>query len=179
MKKSICYIFSLIAFAAIIAGCSGGGSSASAASPPQAVTSASLPPDPGAAGKATIAGIDGDNDGVRDDVQHAIAGKFGSSQKKMAAARQHAKGVQGILTATNKTEALAAAELMLRAVSCASETDDNFAEITRPTTGMVVNTKERMSAYQLSNELVAGSVLKSPSGGAAELCDINPAMLPN
>lgn len=32
-----------------------------------------LPPDPGEAGKATIAGIDSDNDGVRDDVQRLLA----------------------------------------------------------------------------------------------------------
>ncbi|MDX8380534.1 MAG: hypothetical protein R8M14_00305 [Ghiorsea sp.] len=32
-----------------------------------------LPPDPGAAGRGTLAGIDSDNDGVRDDVQRWIA----------------------------------------------------------------------------------------------------------
>src|SRR5216683_231714 len=38
-----------------------------------ATISITLPPDPGAAGKATLQGIDSDGDGVRDDIQRYIA----------------------------------------------------------------------------------------------------------
>jgi hypothetical protein len=40
------------------------------------VPPADLPPDPGAPGMTTLAGIDSDHDGVRDDVQRAIALTF-------------------------------------------------------------------------------------------------------
>ena len=56
-----------------------------------------LPPDPGEAGKATLAGIDSDNDGVRDDVQRWIAMSFPNSQKTRAAVTQKAKAIQLIL----------------------------------------------------------------------------------
>jgi hypothetical protein len=38
-----------------------------------------LPPDPGPANDLTVEGIDSDNDGVRDDVQRALARRFGST----------------------------------------------------------------------------------------------------
>jgi len=58
---------------------------------------ANLPPDPGAAGKATLAGIDSDGDGVRDDVQRWIALTYPNSQKTRAALTQMAKAKQVIL----------------------------------------------------------------------------------
>jgi hypothetical protein len=54
---------------------------------------AGLPPDPGEAGKATLAGIDTDNDGVRDDVQRFIKGLYPNSLPKRRAATQYAKGI--------------------------------------------------------------------------------------
>lgn len=50
-----------------------------------------LPPDPGEAGKATLAGIDSDNDGVRDDVQRWIVINYPNSQKTRAALVQEVK----------------------------------------------------------------------------------------
>jgi len=38
----------------------------------QATIEATLPPDPGSAGRATLEGIDSDGDGVRDDIQRFI-----------------------------------------------------------------------------------------------------------
>jgi len=40
---------------------------------PKTGSSSVLPPNPGEAGKATLQGIDSDNDGVRDDIQRYIA----------------------------------------------------------------------------------------------------------
>jgi hypothetical protein len=52
-----------------------------------------LPPDPGEAGKATLLGIDSDNDGVRDDVQRLIALRYPDSLPKRRAATQFANGL--------------------------------------------------------------------------------------
>jgi len=53
-----------------------------------------LPPDPGAAGKLTLSGIDSDNDGVRDDVQRWIVMTYPNSQKTRAALTQRTKVMQ-------------------------------------------------------------------------------------
>jgi len=67
---------------------------------------ANLIPDPGAAGKLTLAGIDSDNDGVRDDVQRWIAMTFPNSQKTRAAVTQMAKAMQlMILNAADEANA--------------------------------------------------------------------------
>jgi hypothetical protein len=47
-----------------------------------------LPPDPGEAGKATIEGIDSDQDGLRDDIQRYIALTYPDSEKTREALRQ-------------------------------------------------------------------------------------------
>ena len=75
---------------------------------------ANLPPDP-----ATLAGIDSDNDGVRDDVQRWIVMNYPSSQKMRAALRQLAQDYQRfILNAASPTQIYDAARLMDNTQSC-------------------------------------------------------------
>lgn len=62
---------------------------------------AGLPPDPGAAGMATLEGIDSDGDGVRDDVQRWIAMAYPNSQKVRAALTQAALTMQTFLMSAN------------------------------------------------------------------------------
>ncbi len=56
-----------------------------------------LPPDPGEAGKATLLGIDSDNDGVRDDIQRWIELNYPNSAKKRAAIGQGAIALNSAL----------------------------------------------------------------------------------
>ena len=53
-----------------------------------------LPPDPGAAGKTTLQGVDSDGDGVRDDVQRYIALTYPNSEKTRATLTQYTKSIQ-------------------------------------------------------------------------------------
>ncbi len=55
---------------------------------------AGFPPDPGEYGKRTIAGIDSDRDGVRDDVQRWIYAFVPNEPKKQFALRQQARFFQ-------------------------------------------------------------------------------------
>lgn len=55
---------------------------------------ASLPDDPGKAGKFTVEGIDSDNDGLRDDVQRFIALKYPDSELIRTMLAVYAKGLQ-------------------------------------------------------------------------------------
>jgi hypothetical protein len=70
-----------------------------------------LPPDPGDAGKATLAGIDSDGDGVRDDVERWIALTYPNSARVRAALYQEAGGIQqAIVSSSNRPQAMAGIE---------------------------------------------------------------------
>ncbi len=59
-----------------------------------------LPPDPGRSGKETLAGVDSDGDGVRDDVQRFIVENYGYSERGVRALNNLARSYQvEILTA--------------------------------------------------------------------------------
>ena len=66
-------------------------------------------PDPGAAGKLTLAGIDINNNGVRDDVEVYIETKVTNSAKHREALKSVAIAAQRELLAQNKSEAIQAA----------------------------------------------------------------------
>src|SRR3989344_8426243 len=60
-----------------------------------------LPPDPGEAGKATIEGIDSDNDGVRDDIQRYVGLAFPADPEVRMTLMRLADSQQQYLTARN------------------------------------------------------------------------------
>lgn len=76
-------------------------------SDPNIINGIHVPPDPGASGMATVAGIDTDTNGIRDDIDRFIATKYGTNSTAMEAARQSAWARQKVLTTdpSNKTAA--------------------------------------------------------------------------
>ena len=56
-----------------------------------------LPPDPGEAGRQTLAGIDFDGNGVRDDIQRYIAATYPDSTKQRTALTQNALALKKII----------------------------------------------------------------------------------
>ena len=56
-----------------------------------------IPPDPGVAGDATLAGIDSDKDGVRDDVEREIVRLYQNNAKARAVLYQEAKYYQALI----------------------------------------------------------------------------------
>ena len=60
-----------------------------------------LPPDPGEAGKITLAGIDSNNDGVRDDLEREIVYMYPQNEEVRRVLRAMIKKEQEILTATS------------------------------------------------------------------------------
>lgn len=83
-----------------LAGCNGGGGGGTT-SPPSSnvINGLVVPPDPGAAANITVAGIDSDSNGIRDEVDRFIATKFGANPNLVAAAQASARAVQGTLLA--------------------------------------------------------------------------------
>jgi hypothetical protein len=79
-----------------------------------------LPPDPGAFADKTIAGIDANNNGIRDDVELAVFNTYPKSAKTRAVLLQYALALQMEVTQLilNKDTATAVAEEDSRAYNC-------------------------------------------------------------
>src|SRR5674476_1488495 len=63
-----------------------------------------LPPDPGEAGKATLAGIDSNNNGVRDDLEREIVYMYPQNQEVRRVLRAMVKKGQDMITTTGDHE---------------------------------------------------------------------------
>ena len=69
--------------------------------PPATDVPVTLPPDPGEAGKLTLAGIDSNNDGVRDDLEREIVYMYPQNNEVRRVLRAMVKKDEEILTTTN------------------------------------------------------------------------------
>ncbi|MDR0664003.1 MAG: hypothetical protein LBF86_00555 [Helicobacteraceae bacterium] len=164
----------IAALSALIIGCgdSGGGSD----SPKKYVP----PPDPSEAGKATLEGIDSNNNGIRDDIEIAIYEYKPKPEqlKERQSLIQSAKAYQAaILAGDSKDEAAItqASKATMRIISCKRETyigddrkdinkrlameeDSAFLQIA------AFNTKERKKAYWEYNQALSGRILSLYDG---------------
>ncbi len=141
-----------------------------------------LPPHPGEAGKKTLAGIDVNNNGVRDDVEIAIYEKYPDNPVVRRALWQDAIAATKVLLAGDsqiKSELLEAAIEETKAVYCTKNTvrekvkskqlvstnpwmepsnATKFVEI------MMVNTDARAKAYMAYNQSFSGGILPRYKG---------------
>lgn len=141
---------------------------------------ATLPPDPGAAGKETLAGIDSDNDGVRDDVQRWIVMTYPNSQKTRAALRQYALTQQKFLLNTaDPIKTKNNSDLRGDAVHCLFYIRGNDADvILTELRAVFLNTGMRSRAYLQADRHLSGmtGTLPSPS---QHMCSFDPDAMPN
>ena len=114
-----------------------------------------LPPDPGVAADATIAGIDANQNGIRDDVELAIFQTYPNSAKTRAVLLQYALALQMEFTQTIVNEDIATEIVreQSRAFVCIGDAvprDSKFDEETDKLTEFVknkeLNTEERINA---------------------------------
>lgn len=142
-----------------------------------------LPPDPGAEADKTIAGIDANKNGIRDDVELAIFKEYPDSAKTRAAYLQYAMALQIGLTQVFNSETLVAmAQETTRARGCLDdlggvdeqmivsiEREDSFEKLILNTDARKNKLEEMYEKYMVSH----GDVEGKPE------CDIDPASLPN
>jgi hypothetical protein len=105
--------------------------------------------DPGEAGKKTLAGIDSDNDGVRDDVQRWINEEYpmSTSPSTHQALKQGAKTMQAIvLNSENRAAAIQAQIKDLEAASCLWWIKGADTKIEKLARAHFYNTPERIQA---------------------------------
>lgn len=124
-----------------------------------------LPPDPGDAGKTTIAGLDSDHDGVRDDLQRYIILTYPQSETERAGLIQLAKADQDFLITTTPADALIKANTGLQAKDCLYYTlggSDVLGGIYTGETArhaleaQLLNTRERSAAWLNANHIIVG-----------------------
>jgi hypothetical protein len=147
---------------------------------------ASLPPDPGAAGKLTIEGIDSDNDGVRDDVQRFIAENWGHSERVVKTLTLNAKTIQTAVIigdSITREEAREKVKPMLDAGSCyilaLDESVVNTGALDK-VAAAVLNTPERAKRAEAFNYRAGHSVYAfDTSRTTAEICGFDPAKFSN
>ena len=144
-----------------------------------------LPPDPGAAGMVTLAGIDSDNDGVRDDIERYIWLTYPQSAKQRAALTAIAKDFQtGLLAASNndanttfqwnrKTADAIDCLWYVRGLEASNVRRALFSEFT--------NTKLRSVTYVMYNRLLAGKSFpgRKPGDFKAGCSGFDPDTMPN
>ncbi len=155
---------------AIFSGCGGGGGGSPSVTPPSLP---GLPPDPGVEGDATVAGIDSNNNGVRDDVERALHARHPNiSATMMRAFMQDAKSAQMSVMAGETMDVGAideASRLESLSITCLTDSlgTDAIDEVLfiEATT---VNTRARSEAYINYNSALSGQFFGAPEGNTCE-----------
>lgn len=136
-------------------------------SPKEFINGIAVPPHPGDATDVTVAGIDSDGNGIRDEVDRALAKAYGTNPKNLAAAQYSAKINQQLLItdANDPVTALAAMKIAIGSGECLSKlytmniTDRSMVyELARHVDALSFNTPERR-AYETKIEYAAGQIL--------------------
>lgn len=148
-----------------------------------------VPPDPGPQNDTTLAGIDSNKNGVRDDVERYIAANYGEPPQKMAYLMQYARAVAPFVESTfaSPAEALSAAGQRMRATECgasligppdrpfstAEMSDLNkWLDAAGDVRRQYLSTPERLQRYIQNEQLLAGQSLKlEPATSSRAGCD--------
>lgn len=136
---------------------------------------ANLPPDPGAAGKATIDGVDADKDGVRDDVQRYIALNWGHSPLAVKSltivAQQGLRAVHyGDGLGKERTRELFAAKTMQESACSVDLETEETVGARRKVSRLVRNTPERQARSDAWDMMFANGVYPGFEGDANAAC---------
>lgn len=116
-----------------------------------------------------LKGTDTNANGIRDDIDKLIAQKFSYTPEVKHAGEQKARALQQFMETTTKEDALRAAEQLMRSTSCVFKVlsdpvgdYDKRQALSREIEAWTANTKERLSKYLKSNELVGGAYFTQP-----------------
>jgi hypothetical protein len=117
-----------------------------------------LPPDPGVGGLTTLAGVDTDRDGIRDDLQRYIVQTYGSSAVSVSALKQAVKTVQSaVLDAASASPSIDHANQMLRDLECLSAVRPaDGAKVHKGLVARALNTEARGLAFLRYSDQLGG-----------------------
>ncbi|WP_370307614.1 hypothetical protein [Sinimarinibacterium flocculans] len=145
MRRILPFAFSVAGFvvlatsACLLTACGGGGGGGSSGT---LINGIAVPPEPDPElNNTTVAGIDSNDNGVRDDVERHLAQQLGVDPARYSKALAHARAEQtAILTLTEEAVSKA-----ISLIGCIRD-DDTLAKIDSATQ-LLLNTPERRSAY--------------------------------
>lgn len=122
----------------------------------------------------TVAGIDADDNGIRDDIDAYISRTYANEEQRKAVS-QYAKSLQASLLVdkTDKIAVKASSNTKARAVGCIFKkipggTSPNDGRVIEEILGATINTKQRMMEYLELNKALDGTVISLPRG---DVCD--------
>ncbi len=127
-----------------------------------------LPPDPGEAGKKTLAGIDSNNNGIRDDVEIAIYNRYPDYYEMRKTLEQSARSTQASILAGasgSVVELEAAGKQSSRSADCfvgfiSTSLNMDYTPLAIFIENTVVNTEERAKAYIKDSAYWSGKIIK-------------------
>lgn len=131
-----------------------------------------------AVGHPTLAGIDSDSDGVRNDVEDYIDSELSDSSRARAAAKQYAAVIQQPLQATpTAIDPLERVRAESRALDClyALRPDDAY-QIAVRVLAKTLNTRERLLASRDTDSLI---ISESDAPDDVNPCEFDPASFPD
>lgn len=173
-------LYSILLLCTLASACGSGGSSdpSSGGSSNPNVSAWDLPSEPGGASNATIAGIDSNNNGLRDDIELRIYDSTESDIERssmMVAAREMSKSLTNLDVTMSSDEIDAA---MSRGISCLSQgrtisSVKNVAFIE----ALIANTPEREAAYRTYNETRGGTIGSMARYDASECSSFIPVQV--
>jgi hypothetical protein len=125
--------------------------------------------DPGPAGTTTLAGVDSDGDGVRDDVQRWINESYSSSVNQKSGLKQRAHAFQStLLTTEDRAASIQASAADLRAAECVDFVMGSFQSglaVQRELKAKILNTRERTLANFKASENFNGQKYRLARNG--------------
>ncbi len=134
-----------------------------------------LPPDPGEAGKATLVGIDSNNDGVRDDLEREIVYMYPQNEEIRRVLRAEVKKIQDVIVTEGDHEHFKS--LMISAFTFKNcyiykaFPPNVYDPINQQILwNMAANTKARAKAQKLNED--KATPFSSVAGGTAYECEI-------
>ena len=122
----------------------------------------------------TVAGIDADQNGIRDDIDAYIQKTYPTEEQRKAVS-QYARSLQSSIL-VNKEDKIAVKAITnekARAISCISlkipdSKSPNGGRVVPEILSITTNTKQRLSEYFLLDKALDGTVISLPSG---DVCD--------
>ena len=139
-----------------------------------------LPSDPGEAGKVTLAGVDSNNNGVRDDVERYIVLTVPESAKHREALKSYARTIQEGLLSSTQEQSIAAGDKESRSIECFSYLGVRKQMKWREVLALMFNTEARLNAQRDNLSRQSGQVYTSlPSDQYRTACDFNVEAQPN
>jgi hypothetical protein len=139
-----------------------------------AVTGALLPPDPGIAGEATLLGVDGNGNGVRDDLERFILTRHLSSIARNALF-EYVRLFQESLDITTTSAAVEVRKRQIANMACLTSFADNSnQDLQAPLLARALNTLPRARRFFEFDGLTAGLYALPNAGIASSLCPSGP-----